>query len=397
MAATRVLILGAGAAGTIITNKLARELRCEIAKNQLSITVLDKNEININQGGFTFIPFSLYSVEDISRKRKNLLSPRANVFVGANGEVVKIDLNNRSVTVKSGKKYDYDYLVISTGAVADLTKVKGLSDDCNSFYTSLDDATKLKSFVNTFDKGHIVILTVNMPIPCPGAPGKFTVLLDDYLRNVRKVRDNIKISVLWPIKLIGPAAYDEVATSLLESKGIEIFKEYTVTEIDSGKKEVVSADGQRIGYDYLVTIPPHKAATVISDSGLSDSKGWIPADMQTLQYNAEGDRHDEVYVVGDTGPAAILKTGIGAHYQALITAENLINDIRKTGVKVPYRGETGCPFINSMYTPSTRGSAHIATWTYERPLEKFTPSNLGWYLYRSYYYIYWDTAMNALL
>jgi sulfide:quinone oxidoreductase len=397
MSLTKVLILGAGAAGTIIANKLARDLRGEIARDQLEITVLDRDEVNINQGGFTFIPFGLYSSEDIAKKRLSLISPRVNAAVGAEGDVMKVDLDNRQVRVRSGKNYSYDHLVICTGCVPDVEKVPGLTDDFNSFYTSLEDAEKLRSFVNTFEKGHIVVLTVNMPIPCPGAPGKFTVLLDDYLRYVRGVRGNIEITLLWPISAIGPPAYNDIATRLFEDRGVKIHRNYEVSEIDAGKKEVVSSDGDRMGYDFLVTIPPFKVTPALSDSGLTDKKDWMPADKQTLQYSAPGNRHDEVYVIGDTGPAEILKTGIGAHYQALITAENLINDIRKTGVKVPYRGETGCPFVNTMYTPATRGSAHIASWTYDRPLEKFTPSGLGWFLYRSYYYIYWDTAMKALL
>ena len=66
----RVLVLGAGAAGTVVANKLAREFRQEIAKDEVEITILDKNDMNINQGGFTFVPFGLYTPEDISRPRK---------------------------------------------------------------------------------------------------------------------------------------------------------------------------------------------------------------------------------------------------------------------------------------------------------------------------------------
>jgi len=318
---------------------------------------------------------------------------------GADGEVVHLDLKNREVTAKSGRKYTYDYLLISTGCVPDVPRIPGLSNDFNSFYTSLSDARKLTTFVNTFEKGHIVILTAQMPIPCPGAPGKFTVLLDDYLRHVRgeEVRKNVEISMLWPVESIGPPAYNTILTSMFEERGITTQRKFTVSEIVADKQEVVSSGGERIQYDFLITVPPFKVIEALSESGLTDEKGWVPADKSTLQYEGPEGRHEEVYVVGDTGPAEILKTGIGAHYQALITAQNLINDLRGIGIKVPYRGETGCPFIGSSYTSSTQGRAHIALWTYGKPLEPFAPSPLGWFLYRAYYYIYWDTAMKALL
>jgi NADH dehydrogenase FAD-containing subunit len=39
----RTLILGGGTAGSILANKLPRELRVEIAKDQVDIRILDKN------------------------------------------------------------------------------------------------------------------------------------------------------------------------------------------------------------------------------------------------------------------------------------------------------------------------------------------------------------------
>lgn len=42
MAGKRILILGAGAAGTIASNKLARELRREIARGEVEILINDK-------------------------------------------------------------------------------------------------------------------------------------------------------------------------------------------------------------------------------------------------------------------------------------------------------------------------------------------------------------------
>ena len=119
MNSKKILILGAGAAGSIVANKIARELRREIAKGKLEVTVLDKDDENTNQGGFTFIPFNLYAPEDITRARSKLISPRVKTAFGEDGEVSHVDLGNRRVTAKSGKVYSYDYLLISTGCRLD--------------------------------------------------------------------------------------------------------------------------------------------------------------------------------------------------------------------------------------------------------------------------------------
>jgi sulfide:quinone oxidoreductase len=395
----RVLILGAGAAGSAVANKLAREFRQEIAKDELEVTILDRNDVNINQGGFTFIPFGLYTPEDIIRPRKKVISPRVKSAFGEDGEIVKVDLGNKEVTVKSGKKYSYDYLVIATGCRADVESAPGLSSDFNTFYTSLEDAFKLRELVRTFDKGRIVILTVQMPIPCPGAPGKFAILLDAYLRYIRgeDVRKNVEISFLWPIELIGPPAYNEVASKVFEERNINVIRNFGLTEVDADKKEVVAANGERVKYDLLISIPPHKCTKALLDSSITDEKGWVPIDKYTLQYRGAAGSYDEVYVLGDAGPAEIIKTGIGAHFQSLVVGQNLINDLRGNGIKVSYMGELGCPFVGAMYTPSTRGEAYIATWSYGKPLEPFKPTKLGWFLYRMYYYIYWDAGIKALM
>ena len=395
----RVLVLGAGAAGSAVANKLAREFRQEIAKEEVEITMLDKNDVNINQGGFTFIPFGLYTPEDISRSRKKLISPRVKCVFGEDGEVERVDLANREVTAKTGRNYSYDYLVIATGCIADVESVQGLSDDFNTFYTSLEDAFKLRKLVRTFDKGHIVISVAQMPIPCPGAPGKFAVMLDAYLRYIRdkEVRKNVEISFLWPIGPIGPPAYNKIASETFEEQNINLIRNFRLTEVDADKKEVVAESGDRVKYDLLISIPPHKGIKALADSGIAVEGNWIPVDKSTLQYRGPVGSYDEVYALGDGSTAGAVKTGIGAHYQSLVVGQNLVNDLHGNGIKVSYMGELGCPFVGAIYTPSTRGKAYIPTWTYDKLPEPFKPTKLGWFLYRMYYYIYWYAGLRALM
>ncbi len=395
----RVLVLGAGAAGSAVANKLAREFRQEIAKEEVEITILDKNDVNINQGGFTFIPFGLYTPEDISRSRKKLISPRVKCVFGEDGEIERVDLANREVTAKTGRNYSYDYLVIATGCIADVESVQGLSDDFNTFYTSLEDAFKLRKLVRTFDKGHIVISVAQMPIPCPGAPGKFAVMLDAYLRYIRdkEVRKNVEISFLWPIGPIGPPAYNKIASETFEERNINLIRNFRLTEVDADKKEVVAESGDRVKYDLLISIPPHKGIKALADSGIAVEGNWIPVDKSTLQYRGPVGSYDEVYALGDGSTAGAVKTGIGAHYQSLVVGQNLVNDLHGNGIKVSYMGELGCPFVGAIYTPSTRGKAYIPTWTYDKLPEPFKPTKLGWFLYRMYYYIYWYAGLRALM
>ena len=399
MKKTDLLILGAGACGSIVANKVTRELRREIADDKYSVTVLDKNDMSLNPAGFTFIPFHLLALEDIQRPMKKIISPRVNVFSGEDGYVTHIDLENRMVTVNSGKKYSYDYLVIATGARLAPEEFPGLAEDCNTFYT-LDGAISLRYTLNTFDSGRIVIATPEMPIACPGAPSKFAVLLDDYLRHVRtgNVREKVDLTFLWPVNNVGPPVYNEKIISGFAERGIDRRYNFNMQLVDPKAKKVTSTDGEEVDYDLLVSIPPHRGAKAMIDSEISDEKGWLPTNKYTLQYyRSPSESYDEVYAIGDSGPITMNKMGINAHFQALKTAQNLINDFHGNGVKSIYKGEQGCPIVESSYTPATDGKANMVTWTYNNPAKSFTSRKMGWLIYRMYYYIYFDLTAKAIM
>ncbi len=394
-----LLILGAGACGSIVANKVTRELRKEIAEDKYNVTVLDKNKVGLNPAGFTFIPFHLLAPEDIQRPFNRIISPRAKTFSGDEGEVTKVDLNNRSVKVKSGKEYSYDYLVIATGARLEPGVVPGLKEDYNTFYT-LDGAIDLRDKLDTFDNGKIVIVTPEMPIACPGAPSKFTVLLDDYLKYVRTgdVRDRVDITFLWPIGNVGPPVYDEKVVNGFAEREIDRRYNFKTKEINTKEQRVVSEKGDEVEYDLLISIAPHRGAKAMQDSGISDEKGWLPSNQYTLQYHkSPSESYDEVYVIGDGGPITMNKMGINAHFQALKTGQNLINDYHGNGVKSIYKGEQGCPIVESSYTPTTDGKAFMVTWTYGNPAKSFSSGKMGWLIYRMYYYIYFDLTAKAIM
>jgi len=69
----------------------------------------------------------------------------------------------------------------------------------------------------------------------------------------------------------------------LRIRGIEVRREFKLSMVDGDRKEIVSADGERIRYDFLVLIPPYRGIDALLKSGITDDKGWLPADKNTLQ------------------------------------------------------------------------------------------------------------------
>lgn len=62
-----ILILGAGTAGTMMANKLSKELKSD----EFRLTIVDKDETHYYQPGFLFIPFGIYSKDDVIKPKKN--------------------------------------------------------------------------------------------------------------------------------------------------------------------------------------------------------------------------------------------------------------------------------------------------------------------------------------
>jgi sulfide:quinone oxidoreductase len=262
----------------------------------------------------------------------------------------------------------------------------------------MEGSIDLRDTLNKFEEGHIVITTPEMPIACPGAPSKFTVLLDDYLKHVKGVSEKADITFLWPIGNIGPGVYNAKVEKGFEEREIDHRKEWVTKEVNPEKREVTSTKGEKVSYDLLVSIPPHRGAKAMLDSGISDDKGWIPTNKFTLQYEkSPNEKYDEVYAIGDGGPITMNKMGINAHFQALKTGQNLINDYHGNGVKSIYKGEQGCPIVESSYTPNTDGEAYMVTWTYGNPAKPFNSTRLGWLIYRMYYYIYFDLTAKGIM
>jgi sulfide:quinone oxidoreductase len=59
----KILILGAGTAGTIMANKLRKAL----PKKDWDITIGDREQVHYYQPGFLFIPFGIYKERDVTK------------------------------------------------------------------------------------------------------------------------------------------------------------------------------------------------------------------------------------------------------------------------------------------------------------------------------------------
>jgi sulfide:quinone oxidoreductase len=357
----KLLILGAGTGGTMMANKMRKEL----PREEWDITIVDQEKTHYYQPGFLFIPFGFY-------KKADVIKPKQSFFpVGVNSIFETIDLIDalsNKVHLANGKVLFYDVLIIATGTRIRPDETPGLKGEewhksIFDFYT-IEGAEALARFFKTWEGGDLVVNVADNPIKCPVAPLEFLFYADAFFTE-RGMRDKVKIKYVTPLtgaftkprsaKLLG---------SMLESKNIEMVTDFFLGEVDNEKKIIRDFGGREERFDCLVSIPLHNGDPAISKSGLGDEFGFVKADKHTLQSVL----FKNIFVLGDAGNFPSSKAGSVVHFQSEILTENLICFIEERPFTGKFDGHANC------YIETGFGKGALIDFNYDtEPLPGYFP------------------------
>ena len=335
----KLLILGAGTAGTIMANKLAPVLD----ESEWEITIVDQHETHYYQPGFLFIPFGIYTREDVIRPKRDYIPRHVNVEISP---IEQIEPDKNRVKLENGKVLNYDILIIATGSDIHPEETEGLLDggwrqNIFDFY-SIDGATSLANFLKYWEGGKLVMNVVEMPIKCPVAPLEF-VFLADWWFTEQGIRDKVDIEYVTPL----PGAFTKPIASkylggFLEKKNIHLVPEFNTGKVDSSRNKLISYDGREVDYDLLVIVPTIMGSEAIARSGMGDDLNFVPVDPYTLQSK----QYENIFVIGDATDAPTSKAGSVAHFESEILFENILRYIDGRPLLPDFDGHANC-FIES--------------------------------------------------
>jgi sulfide:quinone oxidoreductase len=343
-----IVILGAGAAGAAMANRLSERL------DGVRITLVDGRPEHWYQPGFTLIAAGLKPAGYAVSTTAEWLPRGASLIAEYAAE---IDPEAKRVTTAGGTRLDYDYLIVATGLKLDWEAIEGFSLDLvgqnglGAVYAGPDYAAKTWAAMDRFtdDGGEAVLLRPATEMKCAGAPLKYAFLIEDYATR-KGTRDTVQITYAAHSKaLFGVPIVNEKVRMLYDQRGIDVVHDHVLRAIDPGRRvlKFQTPDGMvDRPYDFTNVIPPMRAPDVIRNSPLpwADKwvdQGWLDVDQYTLRHN----RYPEVFAVGDVAGVPKGKTAASVKWQVPVVEDHLVADIAGRAGTESYHGYTSCPLI----------------------------------------------------
>lgn len=361
----KIVIVGAGAAGTSLASRLASRL------DGAQITIIDARARHLYQPGFTLIAAGLkpagYSVSDTSDwlpRSVNWIEERA----------AEIDPEARTVTTESGTSVAYDYLVVAAGLKLNYDMIEGMSVDLigkngiGSVYAGPEAAEATWREMDRFtDEGGIGLFTRPATgMKCAGAPLKYTFLTDD---NARRKGTRDKVEIVYAAHsqtLFGVPIVNEKVRMLYQDRGFDTRYEHVMKAIDPGRKVATfkTPEGDReIPFDFTNIIPPMGAPDVVRNSPLPWADKWVDQGyVEVDQYTMRHNRYPEVFAVGDVAGVPKGKTAASVKWQVPVVEDHLVAQIGGGQGTQMYNGYTSCPLITRV------GRAMLIEFDYDNNL-----------------------------
>ncbi len=357
----RLLILGAGTAGTMMAN----HLRPKLPVDEWFITIVDQAQTHYYQPGFLLLPFDHYKPKQLKKPIEKFIPDGVTLIRQAIDRVIP---EANEVKLADGKTLAYDVLIIATGTqIAPQETVgmlgSGWRQDIFDFYT-FEGAKALRDALRTWPGGKLVVHICEMPIKCPVAPLEFAFLADSFFID-KGMREKVELTFVTPLSgaFTKPTATEKLG-HLLTEKNIHIVSDFAIEKIDSENKKLFDYGGKEVEYDLLVTVPTNMGDEMVARSGFGDDLNYVPTDNATLQSKVK----ENIFAIGDATNLPASKAGSVAHFESEILTENILRFIRGEPLKNEFDGHANC------FVETGHGKALLIDFNYtQEPVEGSFP------------------------
>ena len=364
-----VVIIGSGAAGMSIANRLSNALP------NGKLTVIDPRAPSYYWPGLTLVATGLWPMDKVLIDTADFMPARADWIKES---VKTINPSNNSLETDAGRKVSYDYLVVAPGIDYDYEAIEGMdvkaigSNGLTSVYQSPEAAAKSWTAIHKFvnEGGQGVFTLPKTPIRCAGAPLKMTFLTKDRIAQAgTEAKANIAFYSALP-NVFSLPYFSDFTINRWKEMGTPTHLNHNLKAVDlaARKASFATANGDVVvDYDLLHVVPPMRAPESVRHSELAWKEGnfagggWLAVDKGTLQHTD----FKNVFGCGDVNGTPRGKTAATVKLSVPIVVANLLSVIEGKEPEMIFDGYTSCPLLTKF------GSAMLIEFDYEG---KLTPT-----------------------
>lgn len=349
----RIIIVGAGAAGTSMANRLSRKL------TNASITIVDAREEHYYQPGWTLVASGLWDEQDVITTTKQWLPKGIN---WVKGMVAEYNPDSNELTLTNGDTLQYDYLIVASGLQLHYDRLDGMDANLigqghgiGSVYASPSAAAGTSQEIERWiakGTGRGLFNLPTTPIKCAGAPLKMTFTTLDRLEKTGQ-RDQYDVEFMTPTgRLFSVDYYNDFVAKRFADQGVVQQNQWTLTGLDhSAKKAYYDVDGEQRTkeYEFIHVVPPMTGGEAVANSALAFQPGetfagCLRVDRETLQ-NPD---YPNVFGIGDVMGMPINKTAASVKLQAAVLEHNFLAHLKGEELTAKHNGYTSCPLITAV-------------------------------------------------
>ena len=321
-ASGHVVVVGGGYGGATV----AKYLRMW-SEGRVQVTLIERNPTFIACPISNLVIGGTRTMEDITVSYDGLRNKWGVRVV--QDEVVAVDAQKRSISLKAGGAMSYDRLVLSPGIDFMWDQIPGLNNaDAQSkilhAWKAGPQTVALRQQLDAMkDGGTFAISIPKAPYRCPPGPYERACVVADYFKRHKPKSKVIVLDANEEVtskKGLFTKAWDELYKGTLEYRNNSELKDVDV------KTHTAILEFDKFRADVLNVIPPQRAGDIAAKSGLKlINNRWVDIDWLSMEANGT----PGVHVLGDAiFPAPTMpKSGHMANQHGKLAAAAILNQL----------------------------------------------------------------------